>query len=100
MFRMPCLLNDQGCSSHCLDTSSRWTVARHISARHRWENVDTRPGKPVGPSVGKDPRDKIVDGLLVSGALRPGDSLLSRETAESDGASARARLSRVDGRLL
>src|SRR2546421_152103 len=100
MFRMPCLLNDQRCSSHCLDTSARWTVARHISARHRWENVDTRPAKPSIPSVGKDSRDELVDGLLVSGALRPGDSLLSRGTAESDGASARARLQRVAGRLL
>src|SRR2546423_6671148 len=79
MFRMPCLLNDQRCSSHCLDTSARWTVARHISARHRWNNVDTRPAKPSIPSVGKDSRDELVDGLLVSGALRPGDSLYREE---------------------
>src|SRR2546423_18633 len=100
MFRMPCLLNDQRCSSHCLDTSARWTVARDISARHGWNNVDTRPAKPSIPSVGKDSRDELVDALLFSGHCVSVVHPLSRGMAKAGGASARARLQRAAGRLL
>jgi len=62
-FRMRCLLNDQRCLSHCLDTSPEWTGARRISTRRHWDNVDARPGEAAGPSVGKVLPDEIIDGL-------------------------------------
>ncbi len=63
MFRMRCLLNDQHCLSHCLDTSPAWTGARRIGKLRHWDNVDTRPGETAGPSVGKVLPDEIIDGL-------------------------------------
>src|SRR5437899_8346549 len=63
---MRCLLNDQRCLSHCLDTSPEWTGARQISARQPWDNVDARPGETTGPSVGKGLRDELRDALLRS----------------------------------
>jgi len=62
-FRMRCLLNDQRCLSHCLDTSPAWTGARRISTRRHWDNVDARSGETADPSVGKVLPDEIIDGL-------------------------------------
>src|SRR5947208_13680374 len=86
MFRMRCMLNDQRCLSHCLDTSPAWTGARRINARQRGDNVDTRPGETVGPSVGKGLPDEIIDELSVVHPLpersgRKGGSISAHATA-------------------
>src|SRR6266852_8729618 len=90
---MRCLLNDQRCWSHCLDTSCRWTGPRRISTRRHWDNVDARPGETAGPSVGKVLPDEIIDGRSVVHRLSSG-------AAKRGGASARTRRQRAAGRLL
>jgi len=82
---MPCLLNDQGFSSHCLDTSPDSTGAQRISARQRWDNVDARPGKTIGLSVGGDLRDELADSLLGNGHCVPMVHPLSGGAAEEEG---------------
>ncbi len=93
MFRMRCLLNDQRCLSHCLDTSPAWTGARRINTRRHWDNVDARPGETAGRSVGKVLPDEIIDGPRWFTRCPSG-------AAERGGASARTRLQRAPGRLL
>src|SRR6266576_3485487 len=97
---MRCLLNDQRCLLHCLDTSPEWTGARRINAHQRWDNVDTRPGETIGPSVGKGSRDELRDALLVSAHCATVVHRLSSPAASKARASACTRLQRAPARLL
>src|SRR5437773_12278200 len=97
---MRCLLNDQRCLSHCLDTSPAWTGARRINARQPWDNVDTRPGETICPSVGKGSRDELRDALLVSAHCPTVVHRLSSAAASKGRVSARTRPQRAPGRLL